>query len=320
MRIFFCGSSGFGLPCLEALRDSRHELVHIATQPAHKAGRGRKIRKTSVAEWAEQNSVPLTETPDINSQQTIRIAESLKPDLFVVIAFGQKVGRGFIEKARYEAINVHASLLPKYRGAAPINWALLNGEKETGVTIITLADKMDAGLMLGKKKTPIYKDDNAKSLHDRLAVLSPELLLETIDKIEDGTASYIPQDETRATLARKLKKSDGIIDWHSSAEDIANKVRAFWPWPEAQSSYLIGESGKVIKVIIADAEPVEIAESPNAEVGSLDSNMNVVCGEGALAIKMLKPENSSMMDFKAFENGRYSGSGDKFLSNQNKDE
>ncbi|ARN58010.1 methionyl-tRNA formyltransferase [Sedimentisphaera salicampi] len=318
MRIFFCGSSGFGLPCLEALRDSRHELVQVATQPAHKAGRGRKIRKTPAADWAEHNSVPCFETADINSDESLRLAETLRPDLFVVIAFGQKVGRDFIEKARYEAINVHASLLPKYRGAAPINWALLNGEKETGVTIITLAEKMDAGYMLGKKKTPIYKDDNAKSLHDRLAVLSPELLLETIDKIENGSASYIPQDETRATLARKLKKSDGIIDWHSSAEDIANKVRAFWPWPEAQTRYQIGKSGKIIKVIIADAEPAEKAEGSSQEVGALDDNMNVVCGEGALAINRLKPENSSMMDFKAFENGRYSGSDDKFLNIQPK--
>ncbi|MGE4284988.1 MAG: methionyl-tRNA formyltransferase [Phycisphaerae bacterium] len=314
MRIFFCGSGSFGIPCLEALRLSEHEIVHIVTQPAHKAGRGRKLRPTDVAQWAQEHNVPYSEFANINSDESMELARSLKPDLFVVIAFGQKISQDFISIATHEAINVHGSLLPAYRGAAPINWAIINGEDHTGVTIITLAERMDAGLMLGKSRIPILSDDNASTVHDKLANISAPLLLETIDKIADGTVIHEVQDESEVTIARKLKKSDGVIDWTESAKRIANKVRGFWPWPEAQTWYRAGCTGKVIRVIIAAAEAVE--RCGGGAAGSFDENMNVVCGSGALKIHFLKPDNSHLMDFKSFENGRCGGPDDLFLSSE----
>lgn len=314
MRVIFCGSSSFGIPCLEALRLSEHEIVHVVTQPAHKAGRGRKLRPTDVSLWAEEHNVPCTEFANINSPGSMELARSLSPDLFVVIAFGQKISQEYIKIATHEAVNVHGSLLPAYRGAAPINWAILNGDEYTGVTIITLADKMDAGLMLGKSRIPILADDDAATIHDKLANISAPLLLETIDKIDDGTVIHEVQDESEVTIARKLKKSDGVIDWTDSAERIANRVRGFWPWPEAQTWYRIGSTGKAIRLIIANAEAVE--RCGGGAIGSFDDNKNVVCGSGALKINFLKPDNSHLMDFKSFENGRCSGPDDLFLCSE----
>jgi methionyl-tRNA formyltransferase len=314
MKIVYCGSSAFGIPSLEAIIASEHQLAHIITQPAHKAGRGRNLRPTDVAQWAERNNIPCTEAQCINSPQILDLMAQIKPDISVVIAFGQKIGPEFIKSARFEAINVHASLLPQYRGAAPINWALIDGKTHTGVTIITLADKMDAGFMLGKARVEIADNDNARSLHDKLALASPGLLLETIDKIANGTAVYEEQDESGVTFARKLKKSDGCIDWHNSATNIANKVRGLWPWPGVKTDYIIGQSGKCVRITIAEAAAVEKAPDSPPAVGRFDANMNVVCGEGALKILRLKPANSHLMDFEDFEHGRCSSPDDLFLS------
>ncbi len=314
MNIVYCGSSSFGIPSLEAMKASSHTISCVITQPAHRAGRGRGLRATAAAQWAQQNDIECIEAEDINSSEILERMQQIKPDIYVVIAFGQKIGKEFIKTAKHEAINVHGSLLPEYRGAAPVNWAIMDGKKQTGVTIITLAERMDAGFMLGKAVTEIAENDNAATLHDKLALLSPPLLLETLQKIDDGTAVYQRQDESKVTIARKLKKSDGFIDWHDSASNIANKVRGLWPWPCAKSDYIIGRTGKCIRITIAEAQTVEKAEDAPPAVGKFDRNMNVVCGEGALKILRLKPENSHLMDFKAFENGRYSGPDDLFLN------
>ena len=313
MRIIYCGSSHFGLHSLEMLRESGHEIVHIITQPAHRAGRGRKITPTPVADWASEHRIPCTEAENINSPDILELARSLKPDIYIVIAFGQKIGQEFISIARYRAINVHASLLPKYRGAAPINWAIVNGETETGVTIITLAERMDAGEMLGKASIPIGPEDNAQIVHDNLALIAAPLLLETLEKIEDGTAVYEPQDESLVTLAKKLKKSDGNINWHSSAEEISRHIRGFWPWPGAFSNYVVAKTGKCIKITIADASVTIDDDSVTRVVGRFDSNMNVMCGEGTLEIKVVKPAGSRAMAFQSFLNGRETGPDDLFM-------
>lgn len=314
MRIVYCGSSPFGIPCLERLNASEHRICHVITQPAHPAGRGRALRPTAVAQWAQDKGYECTEAENINSESIIKLMKAIKPDLFVVIAFGQKIGREFIETAKYEAINVHASLLPKYRGAAPINWAIINGESVSGVTIITLAEKMDAGFMLGKASVEINPDDNAQSLHDKLALASPDILLETIAKIESNEAVYQAQDESEVTFAPKLKKSDGFIDWNSPAAKIVDKVRGLWPWPGVKTEYIIGKTGRCIQITIAEAEAVEKAPDAPVAVGKFDANMNVVCGEGALKILRLKPANSHLMDFADFENGRCSGPQDLFIN------
>jgi len=310
MRIIYLGSGEFGIECLDALSRSDHNLELIVTQPANPAGRGRKPCATPVACWAAANSIPLVETDDVNAPDSIAVLEKYRPDLIVVIACGQKVGCEVVNLPPRKAINVHASLLPKYRGAAPINWAIINGETETGISIITLAQKMDAGQVLTQASTKIGADETAGGLHDRLAKIAAPLLMKTIDQIADGSAVYTEQDHSRATLAPKLKKSDGALDFSEPAEVLERKIRGFWPWPGAAANYISKKTSKSIRVSLAAVEVVEITNPAGLSPGTLDENLNVMCGSNALKIKKIKPAGSPLMDFKAFTNGRQTQPGD----------
>jgi methionyl-tRNA formyltransferase len=313
MRIVYCGSGEFGLPCLDAIAAScSHQIIHIFTQPAHPAGRGKKLRPTPVAAWGEFMQIPVTQCVDINDIGAIEQIRGLEPDLMVVIAFGQKLSQMLIAIPAKGAINVHASLLPKYRGAAPINWAIIEGETETGVSMITLAETMDAGLILAQGSTAIGQLETASELHDRLAKLAAPILLETIDGIEAGNAQYRPQDPTLVSRAPKLKKADAFLDWNESAQNICNKIRGFWAWPEAQSYYVSKKSGKCERVIFALCRAVEKIDT-NAAPGTFDENLHIVCADGAIEILKIKPAGSSLMDFKSFVNGRSCRPGDYFM-------
>jgi methionyl-tRNA formyltransferase len=313
MNIVYLGSGEFGIECLNALSGSGHALRFIVTQPANPAGRGRKPNPTPVACWADTHSVPFIETANVNAPDAIKTIAGYEPDLIVVIAFGQKIGNELVNLPPKGAINVHASLLPKYRGAAPINWAIINGETETGISIITLAEKMDAGLVLGQSSTDIGPDETAGELHDRLAKLAAPLLLKTIDQIAAGTAVYAEQDHSKATLAPKLKKTDGFIDFHEPADVLARRIRGLWPWPGASADYLSKKMGKSIRVTIAGAQVVETANQAGLAAGTFDENLNVICGRDALKITKIKPAGSALMDFKAFTNGRQTHPGDLLI-------
>jgi methionyl-tRNA formyltransferase len=313
MKIIYCGSGEFGVPCLEAILNSEHNILHIFTQPPHKAGRGLKSRPTPVAQWAQARSISFTETADINSAENLKKIAELNPDLMIVIAFGQKLSSELINLPKNRAINVHASLLPKYRGAAPINWAIINGETQTGVSVITLAQTMDAGEILEQAKLDILPDDTATSVHDKLAKLAAPLLLATIAKIEDGSAVYRSQNPAQVTKAPKLKKSDGYIDWNEPAETICNKIRGMWAWPEAESNYVAKKYNKCERVIIANCQIVPRNSDKFILPGTVDENLNAVCGKDALKIIKIKPAGSSLMDFKSFCNGRGTAPGDTFL-------
>ncbi len=193
MKITFLGSGAFGLPCLNAIQQSKHELVCVITQPAHGAGRGRKLTPTPVSQWAASQGIECLEMANVNTPEAMSRIASSTPDLLVVIAFGQKIGQSLIESAPHQAINVHASVLPELRGAAPINWAILKGHTHSGVSIITLADRIDAGDVLASAATPIGESETAGVLHDRLAEFSAPVLMDTLDSIEAGTAQFIPQ-------------------------------------------------------------------------------------------------------------------------------
>ncbi len=312
MKIVYFGSGQFGINCLDAIAPSRHSIELIVTQPPRGAGRGRKTRRTAVASWAERQAVRTVATDNVNAKSIVDQVRAAEPDIIVVIAFGQKVSSELIELPPNSAINVHSSLLPKYRGAAPVNWAIINGETETGVSIITLARKMDAGHILAQEKTPIHPDETAGELHDRLAVISAPLLIETLDHIEEGTATYRIQEDSRATLAPKLKKSDGRIDFNDDAEKVRCRIRGLWPWPEASAKYCPSEHGKSIRVIIARADVVETANPQKLPPGSVDEDLNVICARNALHIRQIKPEGSRLMHFKAFVNGRNVRPGDVF--------
>ncbi len=313
MKIVFLGSGQFGIECLNALNSSDHSLQFIVTQPSNPAGRGRKPNPTPAARWANANSIPFVETNNANTPEMIEKISDYKPDLIVVIAFGQKVGNDLINLPPKSAVNVHASLLPKYRGAAPINWAIINGETETGISIITLAEKMDAGCILGQSKTDIAPDETAGRLHDRLAKIAAPLLLETIDQIADGSVVYAEQDHSKATLAPKLKKSDGFIDFNESAGSLEKKIRGLWPWPGASANYLSKKTGKSIRVSIAAVQIFETSNTPGLSAGTLDENLNVTCGTDALKITKIKPAGSPLMDFKDFTNGRHTQPADLFI-------
>lgn len=313
MKIVYFGSAGIGIPSLQALVASEHSVIHIFTQPARQAGRKKKLKPTAVSIWAQENSIPCSEAADINSSEMIEKIAACKADLLVVIAFGQKISQRIIKLHPKAAINVHASVLPKYRGAAPINLAIINGDTQTGVTIITLADKMDAGEMLAKARTDITPDDNAETLTDKLAQLAPGILIETIDHIASGTVVYTKQDESQVTLARKLKKSDAFIDWAADAESIRNKIRGQYPWPGAQADFVSAKTQKCCRVNITQAQVVQEKSGPGS-LGKLNENLNVICGKDALRIVKLKPAGGKIMDFKAFVNGRAVAPGDVFIS------
>jgi methionyl-tRNA formyltransferase len=317
MKVVYLGSGEFGIESLNALTGSGHSLALIVTQPPQQAGRGRKPRPMPVACWAKDHSVPFVETDNANAPDVTDRLNSLKPDLVVVIAFGQKVGKQLINLPRKGAINVHASLLPKYRGAAPINWAIINGEHETGISIISLAERMDAGDVLAQTKTDIAPDETAGQLHDRLAQTAVPLLLQTLDQIATGNAVYHEQDHSKATLAPKLKKSDGYLDFGDSAEALRRKILGLWPWPSAAATYVSKKTASSHRVTIAMAQLIENSNPSHLPPGTLDENLNVICGQNALKITRIKPANCSLMDFEAFVNGRRTCPGDRFAKIDN---
>jgi len=313
MNIVYLGSGEFGVPCLDALKASSHALALVATQPANPAGRGRKPQPTPVAQWAAAHGVPFAETDNVNSPEMLARIADCRPDVLVVIAFGQKIGPELVALTPRRAINVHASLLPKYRGAAPINWAILRGETHTGISIITLAEKIDAGDILAQFRTAIGPLETAGELHDRLARLAAPLLLATLDKIEAGTIAYIKQDPAQVTHAPKLHKSDGLLDFAQPAESLALKIRGFWPWPGAAAGFVSQQTQKTTRVVIALAEVVSANGTTPLAPGTFDDDLNVVCGQGRLKIMKLKPAGSALMDFKAFINGRHVRPGDRLV-------
>jgi methionyl-tRNA formyltransferase len=313
MRIVYFGSGWFGIESLNALFGSEHDLRLVVTQPPHPAGRGRKSRATPVAHWADRHKVPLIETDNVNTSEVVKQISSCEPDLIVVIAFGQKVSNELIDLPPKGAINIHSSLLPKYRGAAPINWAIIRGETRTGLSIITLAEKMDAGYILAQAQTDIDPSETAGHLHDRLAKMAGPLLLKTINQIADGTVVYTEQNHTEATLAPKLEKTDGMLDFSEAAEVLARKIRGFWPWPGASANYISKQGSKSVRVSFAGAEVIENSNPSNLSVGTLDGDLNVICGENALKITQIKPAGSALMAFRDFANGRQTQPGDSFV-------
>jgi methionyl-tRNA formyltransferase len=314
MKVVYLGSGEFGIECLNALVSSNHDLMFIVTQPTQPAGRGKKLRPTPVADWAKERGVDFIETDNVNAPDMVRRIAGHEPETIVVVAFGQKIGKELINLPSKSAINAHASLLPKYRGAAPINWAIINGETETGVTIIKMAERMDAGDIVAQTATEIGPDETAGELHDRLAGLAAPLLVKTLDRIAAGTASYAPQDHSQATLAPKLRKSDGFLDFTQPAENLRNRIRGLWPRPGASALYHSRRTEKSQHVTIAMAHIVDTANPANVLPGTLDEYLNVICGKNALRITTIKPAGSSLMDFKAFVNGRQTAPGDTFAT------
>jgi methionyl-tRNA formyltransferase len=313
MNSVYLGSGEFGVPCLDTLQASAYHLCLVATQPANPAGRGRKLQPTPVAQWAAARGVSAVETPNINAPEVVQRITACRPDVIVVIACGQKIGKEVVSLPPKGAINVHASLLPKYRGAAPINWAIIRGETHTGVSIITLADKIDAGDILAQVRTNIGPQEAAGELHDRLAQLAAPVLLETLAALEAGTATYTRQNDAEATFAPKLRKSDGFLDFHEPAEVLARKIQGLTPWPGAAACFTSVPLQKSTRVVLVSAEVVPASGAPHLAVGTFDQERTVVCGTGRLSLQKIKPAGSGLMSFHAFVNGWHVQPGDRLM-------
>ncbi len=297
MRIVFMGSAELSVPSLNAILESgRDEVVGVVSQPDRPAGRKRVLTPCPLKAFAEEQGLNILTPEKIGDPEAVEALAALKPDLFVVVAYGQYIPSRVIALARHEAINVHPSLLPKYRGSAPIQWAIANGDKTTGVSIIYLAPKMDAGDILRQEQYPVEHDDTSKTLHDKLAVLGAQLLVKAIDDIRNGTVTRAVQDEDRVVEVRKLSKEDAPIDWTRPAEAIRNRIRAFDPWP---GSTCILPGGEVLKVWRA-----ELVDAQGRPGEVLDDDLLVGSGAGALRLTEVQPAGKKRMSIAAFLNGR----------------
>lgn len=237
MNIVFFGSSDFALPSLNRLQAAGHKISCVVTQPDKKKGRGLKLQATPVKVLAGRLGFRLYTCAQINNPESVKFLKGLNPDLFVVTAFGQILSAEVLAIPTMLSINIHASLLPKYRGAAPINWAIINAEEESGVSAIKLTEKMDAGPLISQKKIKIENDDTAISLEAKLSAIGAELLLESIACIENKNLRLMAQDESRVSFARKLIREDGLINWNEPALNIHNLVRGCFDWPGAFTFY-----------------------------------------------------------------------------------
>ncbi|PJD94059.1 MAG: methionyl-tRNA formyltransferase [Legionella sp.] len=233
LNIVFAGTPEFGIPCLNALYHSNHHISAIYTQPDRPAGRGQKVQESAVKIWGVAHHIPIYQPLNFKTLQAIEDLEALKPDLMIVIAYGLILPTRVLEIPRFGCVNVHASLLPRWRGASPIQQAILAGDTETGVAIMQMDAGMDTGPYFTLKRCDISPKDTATSLHQRLSDLSSEPLLQTIDAIAAGTAKTVPQSMDGITYASKIKKQDAAIDWHQTAETIDCLIRAYYPWPIA---------------------------------------------------------------------------------------
>jgi len=312
MRVVFFGSSEFAVPALWWLINSDHDLAAVVTQPDRPAGRGKYPHPTPVALKAQEYDLLVERCENVNDPAFIEKIRLLKADIGVVIAFGQKLSEPLRKAFPSECINLHASLLPKYRGASPIASAILGGETVTGITVFRLVDKMDAGPMLLKRQTAIASTETCGELHDRLSgiccdAINAALQLHENDPLPAGEI----QDESQVTLAPKLKKSDGYLDFAEPAEKIALRCRAMWPWPGARCRYVPVE-GKAVEVTVSSASAIPGTSSEPA--GTITSVMTVATGEGLLEIHSLKPAGKKLISWQDFVNGRHVKAGDRFES------
>ncbi|MDO8662447.1 MAG: methionyl-tRNA formyltransferase [Candidatus Omnitrophota bacterium] len=312
MKIVFFGSSHFAVPALEALIKNHYQVSAVVTQPDKKKGRHLHLASTDVKSVASQAGLEVFQPEEINSSDSIKYLKNLCADLFVVVAYGQILAQAILNIPKIFSINIHASLLPKYRGAAPINWAIIKGEKSTGVTVIKLVRKMDAGPMLLQKEIPIDEIDDSVILEDKLRRLGAELLVDTIKSVENKTYQLTVQDEEGIVMAPKLKRTDGCIDWNKPAVKIYNLVRGCLPWPGAFTHY----KGKLLK--ICETEMIlRVDGFTGRQAGEILSirkdGLLVMAGEGALLIKELQLEGGNRMTAKEFVQGHKINLGERFI-------
>jgi len=311
MRVVFCGSGGFAIPSLRAIVASSHELVGIVTQPARPAGRGGHLRPTPVFQAAAEMGRAAVECANINVAEGVELVAGLQPDVIAVADFGQLIRKAVRDLPPAGSFNLHGSLLPQLRGAAPVNWAIILGQKVTGVTTFALVAKMDAGDIYLQAATDIQPAETAEELRVRLAELGAPLVVRTLDLLAAGGAKPRPQQESQATFARPLTKADGRINWSADAATIRNRVHGTWPWPAARSLFR-RKGGREQAVTLVRAEVAEGHVSTPA--GMVDGKGAVSTGGGRLRILEIQPAGGRVMTWRDFVNGYRVAEGDRFLS------
>jgi methionyl-tRNA formyltransferase len=302
LSIIFAGSGSFGAPTLRALLQAGHRVVQVYSQPDRPAGRGRKLAPTPIALLALEKSLPLIRTQDINGL-------TLPPaDVMIVIAFGQKISGALAAHPRLGAVNLHASLLPKYRGAAPVNWAILRGETVTGNSVIRLAEKMDAGAILGQESLPIDPLETAGDLHDRLSERGPGLMIRVLEDLAAGRAVETEQNESQATSAPKLTRKISRLDWTQPAEGIGRQIRALHPWPGCRVRLLDAGGTELRRLTLVRARPAA-DEGPRWRPGEIMTYGAVAAGQGGVEILELLPEGKTPMKLADYQRGNPWGAG-----------
>jgi len=300
LRIVFMGTAELACASLKALLESSDfEVPGVVTQPDRPQGRALKLQPSPVKKMAVAAGLPVWQPGCARHPEFLSLLASARPDLLVVAAYGQILPQSMLELPRFGGINVHASLLPKYRGAAPIQWAIMNGDAETGVTIMKMAAGLDAGDILSRRSIPILANDNSSTLHERLALLGAALLVPTILNYTGGRIVPQPQDESAASYARKITKEDGRLDWTRPVQAIWNQVRAFTPWPGAFTVLSENSAHRLLKIFRVTLE--ENRSGPPGNILQADkTGLVVACGQGALRIHELQLEGGRKMTVGEF--------------------
>jgi methionyl-tRNA formyltransferase len=291
MRIVFMGTPEFAIPSLEALLKSEQQIVGIVTQPDRPKDRGQTLSPPPVKILAQRAGIPLLQPLKIKAPDFLAALAAWKPDLIAVTAFGRILHAPILNLPPMGCVNVHGSLLPKYRGAAPVQWAVINGEAETGITTMLMDEGMDTGPILLQERIPILPEDTAGTLAPRLAGLGGRLLVETLTQLNAGTLTARPQDHSQATLAPLLEKGDGLINWRLSAESLNNRIRGLSPWPGAYT-FLGHERWNIWKAV---SIPEVTRDMPGTIVGATKQSLRVATGNGLLELLEIQPANSKRM-------------------------
>ena len=321
MRIVFAGTGTFGLPTLRALVEGGQEIALMITQPDRPSGRGQGVKIGPIKWFAREQGITVIQPESINEPDTVARLRAIAPDLLLVIAYGQKVGPHILEIPHWRAVNLHASLLPRYRGAAPMNWAIINGETETGLSVIDMVDQIDAGDILGQRATTIDPAETAGDLHERLSQLGARVVSEVVRELPLEEVERRRQNENQVTWAPRLTKADGLIDWAKPAGQVFNHIRGVTPWPSAYT-YLAMKGRKPSLRLVIDRAVPGLAGGAKGEPGTIiaaaDDGIEVATARGTVRIIHLTPAGKRAMTAADFSHGHSLAPGMRLSSEQGK--